>query len=169
MTIDIGSRIKSARKEKGITQKALAKELGKSERMIQKYENNEVEPSFSIVEEISKILDTNIDYLLISKKIDAIDEALNEVDFDKIQSEIRNKSKEIRRKLTSNDDFCLYDIDRYLYSTVVDIITMAGPSKSLNYSLDDFSVEELDELGVFIFNSYQLKVNEILERHKNKK
>ncbi|HBI6990128.1 TPA: helix-turn-helix transcriptional regulator [Clostridium perfringens] len=59
--LNIGENIKKRRKEKNMTQKELAKKLGKSTRMIQKYENSEVLPSLGVLNEISKIL--SIDYL----------------------------------------------------------------------------------------------------------
>ncbi|WP_279325000.1 helix-turn-helix domain-containing protein [Clostridium perfringens] len=57
--LNIGENIKKIRKSKNMTQKELAEKLGKSTRMIQKYENNEVTPSLGVIHKISKILNVN--------------------------------------------------------------------------------------------------------------
>lgn len=54
----IGEKIKMARKAKKLTQPAFASLLGKSVRMIQKYENNEVIPSIEQIERIAIVLET---------------------------------------------------------------------------------------------------------------
>ncbi|WP_373898019.1 helix-turn-helix domain-containing protein [Haloimpatiens sp. FM7315] len=59
-----GDRIKEKRKSKKMTQKQLCKILNKSESSIQKYESGEVEIPHSVVEEIAKVLDTTVPYLL---------------------------------------------------------------------------------------------------------
>lgn len=104
----------------------------------------------------------NIDYLKYS-----LDDALKKIDFNKIKNDLEKKDEQIRAKYAESDTFCLYDIDKYLYSTLINILTFATTSDTLNYGITDFTVYELNELGNFIFNSYKLKVNEILERHKN--
>lgn len=53
----LGEKIKKLRKERKITQKQIANLLGKSERMVQKYESGEVTPSIEVLLEICKILD----------------------------------------------------------------------------------------------------------------
>lgn len=58
--MNIGENIKKIRKSKNMTQKELAEKLGKSTRMIQKYENNEVTPSLGVIHKISKILNVNL-------------------------------------------------------------------------------------------------------------
>jgi len=52
----IGDIIKIERKKKKITQKHLAEKIGKSERMIQKYESGEVIPSIDILSKIGEVL-----------------------------------------------------------------------------------------------------------------
>lgn len=55
----IGEYIKQYRKEKGLKQGELASKLNKSLRTIQKYEANEITPSFKVLEEIANTLDVN--------------------------------------------------------------------------------------------------------------
>ena len=68
--LTIGDKIKAIRKENGLTQKEFAKKLNKSERMIQKYENSEVEPKLEILKEISIELDVSISDLINSNITD---------------------------------------------------------------------------------------------------
>ena len=53
----IGLRIRTARKNKGLNQTELAKLLGKSLRTIQKYESGEIEVSIAMINEIAKVLE----------------------------------------------------------------------------------------------------------------
>ncbi len=61
---EIGNRIRTARKQKGLSQTELANLLGKSMRTIQKYESGEIEPSIAIINEIAKRLDVESAYLM---------------------------------------------------------------------------------------------------------
>jgi len=75
----LGRKIKEARKAKELTQPAFAKLLGKSVRMIQKYENNEVAPSMEQLEDIAKVLGVEPAELLPSSKWKVSQEELNEI------------------------------------------------------------------------------------------
>ena len=61
---EIGLRIRTARKQKGMNQTQLATELGKSLRTIQKYESGEIEVSIGVINDIAKVLDTTSTYLI---------------------------------------------------------------------------------------------------------
>lgn len=60
----VGQRVRKARKEKGYTQTELANILGKALRTIQKYEQDEIEISISMINQLAKVLDTTATYLL---------------------------------------------------------------------------------------------------------
>ncbi|MBP3636777.1 MAG: helix-turn-helix transcriptional regulator [Clostridia bacterium] len=60
----IGSRIRDARKAKGMSQTALAKHLNKTLRSVQKYETGEVEVSIAQLDIIADILGVSSKYLL---------------------------------------------------------------------------------------------------------
>lgn len=60
----IGLRIRTARKQKGMNQTQLATELGKSLRTIQKYESGEIEVSIGAINDIAKVLGTTSTYLI---------------------------------------------------------------------------------------------------------
>ncbi len=61
---EIGLRIRTARKAKGISQTDLAKQLDKSLRTIQKYESGEIEVSIATLNDISRILGCESTYLI---------------------------------------------------------------------------------------------------------
>lgn len=63
--LDVPSRIKFLRKQKGLTQKQLAEKAGISFSMISKIESGERNnPSLSILEKIAKVIDLTLDDLL---------------------------------------------------------------------------------------------------------
>lgn len=61
---EIGSRIRSLRKSKGMNQSELAEKLKKSLRTVQKYETGEIEISFSVACQIANILDSTPSFVL---------------------------------------------------------------------------------------------------------
>ena len=61
---DIGSRLKEARKQRGLTQRSLAKCLCKSPSAISGYENNEQIPPVDVLVSISRLLNVSVDYLV---------------------------------------------------------------------------------------------------------
>ena len=63
-TKQIGLRIRTARKQKGMNQTQLANALGKSLRTIQKYESGEIEVSIAMINELARLLDTTSTYLI---------------------------------------------------------------------------------------------------------
>lgn len=66
--MNIGENIKKYRKQKGLTQVELADMCGLSRNAICKYEKNEREPNFKIVELICSSLDISITNLIESNK-----------------------------------------------------------------------------------------------------
>lgn len=89
-----------------------------------------------------------------------------EPSFPELNSMLEKQSEQVCSEYYQSDTFSLCDINNYLHSTLNNILSFATNSNSLNYGLNDFSHEEVNELSNFIFISYKLKVNEILERHK---
>jgi transcriptional regulator with XRE-family HTH domain len=57
MSNNLGEKIKLARKEKKLTQKALGELIDKSYEAIRKYENGERQPPLSVVKQLSEVLD----------------------------------------------------------------------------------------------------------------
>lgn len=62
------NRIKEVLEEKGIKQKWLAEQLGKSYNMVNSYVQNRQQPRLEILYEIAKILDVEVRELLIEQK-----------------------------------------------------------------------------------------------------
>lgn len=58
-----GSIVVTLRKEQGISQTALADQLGIHKNVLGRYERNEVLPSIDIAHKIADILDVSLDYL----------------------------------------------------------------------------------------------------------
>lgn len=56
-------RLKEIRKEKGLTQKQLASEIGASERGIQQYELGERKPAYDALITLADYFDVSLDYL----------------------------------------------------------------------------------------------------------
>ena len=61
---EIGLRIRSYRKEKGLSQTQLAEKIGKSLRTIQKYESGEIEMTIALLNEIAAVLDCSTLHLI---------------------------------------------------------------------------------------------------------
>ncbi len=61
--MDFGSVVVELRKEQGISQTALAAQLGIHKNVLGRYERNEVLPSIEIARKIADILDVSLDYL----------------------------------------------------------------------------------------------------------
>lgn len=64
----IGMRIQRARKEKGLTQSELAEKLFVSAQAVSKWENDQAYPDITVLDSLSEILGTEIDYLIKGKK-----------------------------------------------------------------------------------------------------
>ena len=67
-----GKQIAFLRKNRGITQEALAQRLSVSPQAVSKWENGHTMPEVSILAELSKILDVTIDEILLPKDITPI-------------------------------------------------------------------------------------------------
>jgi len=62
--MSIGERLRSARKQKGLTIAELAKLLGVAPITVSRYETNKREPDIETLKKLSDILDVSVDYLL---------------------------------------------------------------------------------------------------------
>ena len=64
----IGDRIKSKRKELGLTQAELGEKLNVTDRAVSKWEQNEGNPDMSIIADLADILGVSLDYLITGKE-----------------------------------------------------------------------------------------------------
>lgn len=62
------NRIKKVLEEKGIKQKWLAEQLGKSYNMVNGYVQNRQQPRLEVLNEIAEILDIDVKELIVSNK-----------------------------------------------------------------------------------------------------
>ncbi|NLI20314.1 MAG: helix-turn-helix transcriptional regulator [Clostridiales bacterium] len=65
--IEVGLRIRKARNDKGLTQKALAEAIGRTESLIAQYERGKVEIPLSGLEKLAKALEIDTSELLYGK------------------------------------------------------------------------------------------------------
>lgn len=69
---DLGSRLKTIRQKRGITQKELAMRINKSVSAVSSYESNAQLPPLDVIEDIALILNVSIDYLVGADKFCSI-------------------------------------------------------------------------------------------------
>lgn len=194
--IKIGSKIKNLRKIRGLTQKEMAEKLKIPHSTYSNYENDNREPNSEILEKIAQTLNISISELITGntlKNYDVInknsEEKLKEqrinnivnaytnltdtknINFKKISidyfnSIIKDTYKEIDNKYNKTNKFNLSDIEKIFFSTIVNIMILANESDTLNYNISSFSKDEIKEISNFLFNTYKIKVNEILKRNQ---
>lgn len=157
--------LRQLRKDAGLTQEQLAKEVGVSKSSINMYERGEREPSYKTLEKISKFFNLSIDYLLLDdfeiryiSKVDSdTKKKLRDValKFNLIDTAeyINLSDNDIRSRLT---DCCnnssLSPIEIYRLSTEVMFILFSLTEEMKYYSplWKDFSDrirEDIEELG----------------------
>lgn len=78
----IGERIKSLRKEKGLLQRELAKNLGMTQQTISLYESGHREPDWKTLNKIAEYFNVSVDFLLGNtdepRSADKVKEALSD-------------------------------------------------------------------------------------------
>lgn len=79
MGMTLGRKIKECRKEKGMTQEALAEALFTNKSTISEYENDKIDIKISVLREIAGALDTPVSYLVASQETDIEDEMIQMV------------------------------------------------------------------------------------------
>ena len=96
--IKIGKFIASCRKEQGMTQAALAQELGISDRAVSKWETGKSMPDSGIILELCELLKINVNELLSGEKI--MTEAYNkkvEENLLAMKQEVEEKNRQLLR------------------------------------------------------------------------
>lgn len=176
----IAENIKKIRKEKGFTQKELALRSGITRESIGNYERGDRTPPADILTSIAKALDVTTHELMTGESLfdgngrlkkTFLDAAnlYSSVVFNSISNTTDSELEEtVNRVITRLEysDFNTSDIEEKFHTTIIELILLADKSKEIKYSFNDFNESELNEISNFVFNSYKLKVNEILERHK---
>lgn len=76
MGMTLGRKIKECRKEKGMTQEALAEALFTNKSTISEYENDKIDIKISVLMEIARALNTPVSYLVENQDADMEDEMM---------------------------------------------------------------------------------------------
>lgn len=159
--LEIGTRIKEARNEKGLTQKALAEKLDVSTITIQNYENNRRKPSLEMINKISEALDMTFndlvnDYSNINPR-ERIINALNNDIKNRIGVELKNEQE---YDLKMNSIFEKYFFDLFFWKTSsMDNKTFFKfiLSMSTNNSIAFLTDEDIEELAIIFSRLVSLK------------
>lgn len=90
-SITFGKRLTEVRKEKKISQDALAKKIGVLGAVIGRYERDEVKPSIEVAAEIAEALEVSLDYLVGSTNLMLDNTIINRIqDIQQLDSENRS-------------------------------------------------------------------------------
>ena len=87
--------LKSLRKEKGVSQKALGEEIGVSQQSINKYENYNIEPDISTLIHLSKFFNTSVDYLIGNTEIRQVAEVAMSYNLSQDEMELVNEYRKL--------------------------------------------------------------------------
>lgn len=135
----IGDRIRTIRKEKGLTQKQLAQRLGVSASMVGQYETNVRKPKFETLKNFSEALDVNITELI---DIDDISPSLLSM------SPLVDQCKSILSRAAPNETIILSDEEKAQLRQLANLVYSAKEELSNN----TFLVEILRDEYISLFD-----------------
>lgn len=160
--LDIGTKIKNIRKERGISQKDFAHMLGIPISTLANYENNHREPSIDLLIRIYEILGVSLDTLKKGSN------NLKDIGYSEVNiPNIGNKIKEIRKsnKLTQSGEGCSTVKDNGSFIVKQDIRNKLENIVSC-YSNSSLDYKEIIEVVNFIEIAIKCKLEEIYSRNK---
>lgn len=97
LTMEFSERLTALRKERGLTQKALAERVGVHVTQIQRYEHGAIQPTLDVLRRLSVALSVNADLLLFDKDERGPDEDLR-LEFEAI-SQFDPEDRAVARKV----------------------------------------------------------------------
>ncbi|WP_238715375.1 MULTISPECIES: helix-turn-helix domain-containing protein [Tenebrionibacter/Tenebrionicola group] len=97
ITMDFGKRLAALRKDRKLTQAALAEKVGCHVTMIRRYESDEVQPTLEIIRKLSRALSVSADTLVFDEAERNPDEELR-LQFEAV-SQFSPEEKEVARVL----------------------------------------------------------------------
>lgn len=100
--MNIGNNIAALRKKRGITQEALANEIGVSPQAVSKWENNTSCPDVSLLPDIAKYFGVSIDALLNCSDDEIINEQSEKSDFTQKEGSV-NEFKNVCLKIVQQN------------------------------------------------------------------
>ncbi|MDU7363911.1 helix-turn-helix transcriptional regulator [Clostridium sp.] len=149
-----GERLKKWREYYNINIEDLSKETEIPIKELTFFEENIKKPSIKQIESLSKAIGVPEQFLLEKN------------DFSNYMNTLLlSIPSEEHSAILDKKDFSIDDVEGILDIALYEIMLLSNKSTTLGYNRDNFSNEEIMELSNFVFNSYKLKVNEILERH----
>lgn len=149
--MNIGEKIKNARKEKKMTQRELAESIGKGFSTVQKYELNLIQPPVDVIEDISKVLSVSVNYLLgyESINVEEIADALQEHNFSKVEKIIGLREGSVDEDFSGKRlvDFMIRNLS-YLGndSNTFDIAKNNVLALAAKYDLTDFAQSRINSI-----------------------
>ena len=168
---EIGEKIKEIRKKNKLTQSELAKKIDKTLSSIQKYEKGDIDISFSVLNKIAQVLNTDLSYLLgfnISDNYRSEMEEEFEPKFKNIYDEIvKNKNEKplyVEKNLLSSK------IDELLEHSLKEYIFQHEKLYKLEYTPIEIELlinKMLRSIKEIMYDFYILKVQEYLKSKNN--
>ncbi len=95
------SKLKSARLEKGLSQRGLGLALGLSDKTISSYESNRSYPSLEILFKISEVLDKSVEYFISSSSVTIVSDSLKRIE--STQKSITEEIDKIKRVINTGE------------------------------------------------------------------
>ena len=106
--MNVGSRIRNARQEKGLSQEELAKAIGATKSAVSRYEAGKRMPNLGQIQAIAAALDGDVVYLVCGQTTTELQsgiliqaEAEAKVEFEKLQLEFQSRSFDERVSISS--------------------------------------------------------------------
>jgi len=165
---NIGDFIKELRKEKGLTQKALADKLNITDRAVSKWERGLSCPDISILDDLSKILDVSIIEILKGKKLDE-DTIINNQDLIESMVFTDKKFKNKMKKIVDMVGFFIisfvvilllfYNVKSFYYAHKVYKVDNKAAITNVNSKLNDINENIIlieNNQGIYTDEEYEL-------------
>lgn len=143
----IGDRIKSKRKEAGMTQLELASKLNVTDRAVSKWEQNEGNPDISILPRIADLFNVTLDYLMTG-----IEPKKEVIIMSKIELCAKNDDPSMIKSLPSNTD--------ENGKTLLDYVKQYDSKKVLKALIDNCSHQTH---YMYLFNAHRRTVKDAIE------
>lgn len=151
-TVNVGKFISELRKEKGFTQKELAKELNVTDKAISKWETGKCYPYIEMLEKLSLLFEVSINEILSGKKSEFVNKIIeadkNIVDVMKNSKKVKTKWKIIAFILSIVAVFsCFFSINRSFQEHQILKVTQAAFNSETMFRID---IPEVGLKNVFI-------------------
>jgi len=129
----IGRILKELRKEKGLTQEQLAKEIDLSTSAIIQYENNKREPDFASLIKLSNYFKVSAQYLTGKSEYQTVTEDILNPNWSKIDEILKDKDPNILEMIHS-----IYHAFFELTLKIINLDNTFDSEKSIEYNMNDY-------------------------------